>query len=194
MEDNLYAPPASNVVEPAPSAAGAAFYVVAPYKFCLLFFATLGLYQLYWFYMQWARYRRHSGETLWAVPRTIFAIFYTHALAGRIDAVLRERGERYDWSPGGVATLYVLAQIASTLFDRFTARMDSAAVDLVSLAMLIPIGLSLLRLQQAANLASGDARGDSNRGFSAANYVWTILGALLWLVMLIGLMDAYPAG
>lgn len=192
MEDNLYAPPASNVVDPAPSAAGAAFYVVAPYKFCLLFFATLGVYQLYWFYMQWARYRRHSGETLWAVPRTIFAIFYTHALAGRIHKTLRERGDRYDWSPGGTATLYVLAQIASTVFDRFSARMNSPVADLISIAMLIPIGLSLLRLQQAANRASGDAQGDGNRALSPVNYIWLMLGALLWLVLLGGLAGVYP--
>lgn len=184
MDDNLYAPPASQVVDPAPVATGAAFYVVAPFKFCLLFFATLGAYQLYWFYMQWTRYRRHSGETLWAVPRTIFAIFYTHALARRIDKVLRERGERYDWSPSATATLFVIAQIASTASDRWAARMASPLADFLSIAMLIPIGLCVMALQKAANRASGDPQGEANRRLSAANYVWLAVGALLWLTLL----------
>ncbi|WP_394539007.1 hypothetical protein PRJ39_00340 [Lysobacter enzymogenes] len=193
MEDNVYAPPASDVVAPAPSGLGDEFYVVAPLKFCLLFFLTLGLYQLYWFYMQWARYRRrHPGETLWPVARAIFAVFFAHALAGRIDEALRARGARHDWAPGAVATIYVIAQIASSVLDRLSSReIGSPFTDVASLVLLAPVGLSLLRLQRAANLACGDPDGDSNRRLSALNYVWLVLGALLWLSLLAGLFALY---
>ncbi|ALN60618.1 hypothetical protein GLE_5277 [Lysobacter enzymogenes] len=193
MQDNVYAPPASDVVVPAPSGQGNEFYVVAPLKFCLLFFFTLGLYQLYWFYMQWARYRRrHPGETLWPVARAIFSIFFAHVLAGRIDAAVRARGERHDWAPGTVATIYVVSQIASSALDRLSSReIGSPLTDVASLVLLAPVGLSLLRLQRAANLACGDPDGDGNRRLSALNYVWLVLGALLWLSLLAGLFALY---
>lgn len=190
--DNVYAPPASDIVEPAAREASDGFYVVAPFKFCLLFFGTLGLYQLYWFYMQWARYRRRSGDTVWPVARTIFAIFFTHSLAGRMDEALRARGERYDWSPGGAASVYVIAQVVSGVCDRLSAReIGSPLTDLVSIALLVPAGLGLLRLQHAANRASGDPLGESNRRLTKANYAWLAVGALLWSLMVLGLVAVY---
>lgn len=192
MDENVYAPPASNVVDAAPDGVNDDFYVVAPFKFCLLFFVTLGLYQLYWFYMQWARYRRRTGATVWPLARTIFAIFFTHSLAQRLDEAVRARGASYAWSPSAAATIYVIAQIASSVFDRLSAReIGSPLTDLISIALLAPIGLSLLRLQRAANHASGDPRGDSNRHLTAANYVWLVIGALLWLMLLFGLVSMY---
>lgn len=90
MDDNVYAPPASAVVEPAPAGADHSFYVVAPAKFCLLFFFTLGMYHVYWFYMQWARYRRgHPEVTIWPVARAIFSVFFAHSLANRLDEAAR---------------------------------------------------------------------------------------------------------
>lgn len=193
MEDNVYAPPATDVVVPAPSGQGNEFYVVAPLKFCLLFFLTLGFYQLYWFYMHWARYRRrHPGQTVWPVARAIFAVFFTHALARRIDAAARARGERHQWAPAATATIYVVAQLASSLAGRLASReAGSPFTDLVSLILLLPVGLSLLRLQRAANLACGDADGAGNRRLTAANYAWMIFGALLWLATLAGLFLLY---
>ncbi|SFL10779.1 hypothetical protein [Lysobacter sp. cf310] len=188
MEDNLYAPPASEVFDTGPAVAARSFYVVSPLKFGLLFFGTLGLYQLYWFYMQWARYRRQTGETVWPVMRAIFSIFFTHALAGHFDAALRDRGLRRDWSPATAATIYVISKLASGVLDRLAGReIGSPYTDMLSLVLLVPLGVSLLSLQRAANHASGDPQGESNRHFTWANYLWLLAGALLWLMVLIGL-------
>ena len=185
MEDNVYAPPTANVVADAPAAGAGRFYVVAPFKFCLLFFFTLGLYQLYWFYMQWARYsRRHPQQTVWPVARAIFAVFFAHSLAKRLDEAVRERGERSDWAPIATATAYVVSQILGNVSDQLAARnIGLPYSDLIGTAMLVPIGLSLLRMQAAANRASGDPRGDGNRRLGPANYVWLVIGAVLWLLL-----------
>jgi hypothetical protein len=36
------------------------------------------------------------------------------------------------------------------------------------------------------NLSCNDARGDSNSKFTKANYAWIAVGALSWLLILIG--------
>ncbi len=189
MEDNLYAPPTANIVADAPAADAHRFYVVAPLKFCLLFFFTLGLYQLYWFYMQWARYaRRHPQHTVWPVARAIFAVFFAHSLANRLDEAGRERGERADWAPIATATAYVVCQILGNVSDQLAARnIGLPYSDLIGTALLLPVGLSLLRMQAAANRASGDPHGDGNRRLGPANYVWMAIGAVLWL----GLLSSY---
>lgn len=188
MEDNLYAPPASEVFDHEPLAAAHGFYVVSPLKFCLLLVATLGLYQLYWFYMQWARYRRRTKETVWPIARAIFPIFFVHSLARHFDAAIRARGQRYDWSPGTTATIFVLAWLVNAVIDRLASReIGSPYTDMLSIAMLVPLGLSLLSLQRAANHACGDPQGASNRHFTWANYLWLVAGALIWLLVLIGL-------
>lgn len=186
MEDNLYAPPTANIVADAPAAGTQRFYVVAPLKFCLLFFFTLGLYQLYWFYMQWARYRRHHPQrTVWPAARAIFAVFFTHALANRLEESGRERGERAQWAPMATATVYVVAQILSNVANQLAAReIGLPYSDLLGTALLVPTGLALLRMQAAANRASGDPQGEGNRRLGVANYVWLALGALLWLLLL----------
>ena len=48
MESNVYQAPASEILTAKPEAAGVALYVVAPWKFNLLFWATMGIYGLYW--------------------------------------------------------------------------------------------------------------------------------------------------
>ena len=42
MESNVYQAPASEILTAKPEAAGVALYVVAPWKFNLLFWATMG--------------------------------------------------------------------------------------------------------------------------------------------------------
>lgn len=188
MDDNLYAPPASEVFDTGPVVAAPAFYVVSPLKFCLLLFGTLGLYQLYWFYMQWARYRRQTKETVWPIARAIFPIFFVHSLSRQFDAAIRARDQRHDGSPGAAATVYAIAWLVSGVLDRLASReIGSPYTDVLSVVLLVPLGLSLLSLQRAANRASGDPQGDSNRHFTWANYLWLVAGALIWLLLLFGL-------
>ncbi|QWF17300.1 hypothetical protein [Lysobacter capsici] len=196
MEPNLYAPPTAAVTQPAgPADRSDDFLIVSARKFCILFFATFGLYHLYWSYMHWTRYRAASGEYLWPLARTVFAIFYTHALTARIDGVLRKAGRSYAWAPGAMATLYVIAQIGNTVLDRLSSRaIGSPYTDVLGVLGLLPLGWSLLQIQRAANAACGDPRGESNARLTAANYAWIAFGAALWVLILLGVAVAFGFG
>ncbi|MGH8079298.1 MAG: hypothetical protein ACREP7_01905 [Lysobacter sp.] len=197
MDDrNLYAAPAAEVVQAqGPAGRTDEFYVVSMGKFALLFFGTVSLYQLYWFYAHWSRYRRTHQLSLWPVPRAIFSLFFAHSLANRIEESLRGSRSRFDWTPALPATVYVIAQLISNLADRipWPSSVETIATTL-TLLMVLPSGWALARMQRAANAACADPQGESNRRLTPVNYLWIVLGAALWLVMLLGLLVMFMPG
>ena len=185
---NLYAPPQAEVHSVA-SEASTEFYVVSTGKFLLLYFFTVGIYQLYWFYRQWAQYRRHHGKALWPIPRAIFSVFFTHSLTRAIHDAQHKAGVRFAWSPSLLATIFVILQIASNVLDRMSWReIGSPLTDWLSLATLIPLAHVLYAIQKAANAACADPDGAGNRYLSGANWAWILLGVLCWLLILIVLV------
>ncbi|MGO1070763.1 hypothetical protein [Lysobacter sp. CA199] len=198
MDDrNLYAPPASQVVDaPGPVDRSREFYVVSARKFCLLFFFTFSLYQLYWFYAHWSRYGNAHRLNLWPVPRSLFSLLFAHSLANRIDGSLRVADRRFDWTPALPATVYVIAQLISNVIDYLPwPEASTAYVDAITLSMILPTGLALLRIQRAANAACGDPQGESNHRLTPANYVWLAIGVVVWGLIVLGLaLPALPEG
>lgn len=190
MDDrNLYAPPASDVTQvDGPTDRSNEFFVIAPGKFWLLFIATFSLYQLYWFYMHWARYRGAHRVTVWPLPRALFSLFFVHALANRIAESLRASGRTFAWTPAFPATVYLLAQLISNLIDRIPLPgWSDATKNLVLMLMIVPTGLAMAQIQAAANVACNDPRGESNRRLTPANYVWLAVCGLLWVLIGFGL-------
>lgn len=187
-ERNPYAPPLAQVRDvPTPDVPG--FYVVSSRKFFLLYFLTLGLYGVYWFYRHWAQVKLERRADLWPIPRAIFSVFFTHDLARRIDARLSERGDTYAWSPGALATRVVVLQLATTFLDRLAWKgIGSPVTDCLSILLLVPLAFSTYAIQRAANTAVGDAEGGANSRMTLANFVWLLLGGMWWLLVIAGLL------
>src|SRR5688572_18207472 len=121
MEQNLYAPPEALILDaPATGVVEAEFYVVSRKKFLVLFFVTMGLYQLYWFYAHWARWRDAHRESIWPVWRSIFQVFFTHRLAREIEGSLVRADPRARFNGGVYATLVVMLQVATNLSIRYS--------------------------------------------------------------------------
>ena len=188
MSENLYAPPAAPVVAPERAvAAGTEYFVVGTTKLVLLYFATLGMYPLFWFYMHWARYKRFRRQDMWPAARALFAIFFTHQLTGEIDDRLRRDGKRHAWSPGGNATAFVVLSIISTVASRIPEGISRTA-DLLPILLLALLAWCLVHIQRAANLARGLAQGGPNRGLTWVKWIWLVLGGIFWLLILAGLL------
>lgn len=186
---NLYAPPQAQIAETSLAADRTPFYVVSPTKVVLLMMATFGLYALYWFWRHWKLHKIEHKLDLWPVPRAIFSIFFAHSLNQEIDHRLQRSGARHVWSPNGWATLFVAAAILGRILGRMPETLLSTEAN-IGLMLLTLVGTSsaLAQAQRAANIACGDPLAVANRRFTAANYVWLILGALLWALILLGLM------
>jgi hypothetical protein len=189
-DENPYRAPEAAVADmEQASAQQQLFYVVAKPKFLALFIGTMGIYVIYWFYKNWALLNR-KHRAYWPVARGIFSIFFAHSLFGEIDKTLRRKQttRTFSWSPGTLATGYVIFSILMNLCDRLSMKnIGSPITDLLGFVLLIPIVLILLRAQQAINLAEGDPEGKRNSRITLANVAWLIVGAVLWILVLLGL-------
>ncbi len=164
------------------------FYVVSKLKFSVLFLATVGLYLIYWFYINWRNYRDATGANVIPPLRSVFYIFFTHSLFNKIDSVLKNNKIEYSWSPRILATLFVVLSIVSNLLDRLSFKeIGSPLTDILSLVMLPFMLLIILKAQDAINFSQNDREGSSNSHFTLYNSLWVVLGVLFWVLMGAGL-------
>ncbi len=185
MQENLYQTPQSDIV--VENETLSEFYIVSPKKFLILFFSTLGLYSIYWFYQNWSLYKIKHKENIWPVPRSIFQIFFAHSLFEKIDIRLRDKGLELSWSPSGLATGFVILSIIETSANRAAFKeIGSPVTDLIGFAILPTIGMILYKVQKMANLAMGNIHGPSNSKLTVANYLWIGFGSLYWLIIAFG--------
>jgi hypothetical protein len=168
------------------------FYVVSINKFAVLFFATLGLYTIYWFYRNWSEHKKYTGSSVWPVPRGLFNIFFTHSLFAEVQSVLLQKGIAFKWSHRAQATAYVVIAIASNILDRMSLReIGSPYTDVLSLLIVPVMYATLVTAQRAINTSQGDPDGTSNSTYTAANYVWIAIGLVLWGLSLLGIAMMY---
>jgi hypothetical protein len=187
VTDAYKAPLMDDEEAPVRANGSAAVYVVAPTKFMILAFATMGMYSLYWFYKNWSLQRRAYGLNIWPAPRAIFAVFFTHQLFRAIDTQAHERGYAPGWDASGQATLYVGLAVASHITGRFSEAANvGTALVLVSLGLGLASAAPLFAAQKVANLAAGDVEGRSNASITAANAVVILIGLLLWATVGVG--------
>jgi hypothetical protein len=185
MSDSIYAPPEADVT--APSGDLPRYYIVAPFKFVLLSVLTFTLYFVYWFYMNWKLIKIDDNDDIWPPARGFFYIFFTHSLFADVQESFKSQGRQWDWHPGLLATLFVIATILGNVVDRLipyeTYPLLSSLSPLVSTFI---ITFLLLPAQKAINAACGDDAGSSNSRLITGNWVWMVLGGVFWLLILIG--------
>jgi hypothetical protein len=190
---NPYAPPSAQLTtaQTPPDLSEAPFYVVSLPKMLILGVATLGWYWTYWFWRHWQTYKRTTNANIWPLPRAFFMIFTAHTLFETIATRLSRQKIRHAWSPGMWATLYVLVAIeqpfAVLLLKIFSTKIMVLTVNGIAIAL---GAVALAQAQRAANLASGDASGSSNKTITFPNLLWMTLGLALWFFVL---RETFPA-
>ena len=187
-EQNVYKTPHAELI--AEDHSTAQFYVVSPKKFLSLIIATLGLYNLYWFYKNWSQQKDATQSDIWPVMRSIFSIFFTHSLFRSIDAHIKKQNINYKWEHEFIATAYVFSAVATSFNDIISSNnTNSPLANILGIVLSCIIIVSLYKAQIAINIASNDPKGLSNSHFSAANIAWIIFGAALWGLFFIGLFS-----
>lgn len=182
---NPYQPPSADGLPP-PLPNTSSYYVVGKLKFFVLFFATLSLYSIYWFYQQWSRWKLRTGENIWPAPRALFNIFFTHSLFKKIHKDAAEISSQPLSSLQLPATLFVTAQIAINVIDRLTGD-DYLALSIAIIVLIfVFIAWCLWQAQSQANIASADKDGVQNSSFTLVNYVWIVFGSIFWILMILG--------
>lgn len=182
--DNLYQPPKAELLDE-DSSPRDAFFVTSPNKLYLLYFVTFSLYSIYWFYKQWDSQRAAMlPKKIWPAARSVFQIFFTHSLCRLINEHKQRLGQMA-WDYSSTAWLYVGLTIASNGLARMEAQNEILDLLLLIGCVMVP-AFPLAHIQQQANQASGDESGQSNARISGLNLLFIIPGALLWLLVLVG--------
>ena len=188
MENNPYKAPDANLILENTEADDYMFYIVSPKKFLLMFIGTVGMYQLYWFYENWSRYKANNQLTLWPAPRALFSIFFTHSLFRLVNQQLTLKEDDSKWKHSSSATLVV----ALTLITNMDSIIDKAFGELISYAVILIIvpvtAWVLYGVQVKINQSCGSTNGEENSTITGANIFWLILGGLLWMLMIMGIL------
>ena len=188
MTEDVYAPPRASLQ--AEESLDDWFYVVSPRKLLVLYFSTVGVYATYWFYRQWRTYQLRFGADIWPIPRAFFMVLFVHSLFRLVEERFRERGVPLVWNHSRTATWLVALLIASQVLDRVVGKgIGFPVTDVLSYAMLVPIGWTIRHAQGFINAAEQDPKGASNQHFSAANLAWIALGLLLWMLVALGTFE-----
>ncbi|MBM7335462.1 hypothetical protein [Alloalcanivorax marinus] len=109
-----YQAPSAEITPASPSSS-APFYLVSPAKFSLLFWSTMGIYDLYWQYKNWALYREARGGGGLPVLRALFSIFFAPSLFHHIAREARAAGVPGTFRPSALAVVYMLGTLFSTV-------------------------------------------------------------------------------
>ncbi|TBU88309.1 MFS transporter permease [Phytopseudomonas dryadis] len=183
--DNLYRTPSADLlVNERPAAT--TFFVTSTAKLYLMFFLTLGLYSIYWFYKQWDTQRvAMRPKKISPAARSLFNIFFVHSLCARIREQLQARGLD-EWKYGLVAWLYILTILGSNALSRVDGQVGEMLELMLLAASVILPAWPLAVIQEKANQASGDPQGASNARLSLQNLLCATPGALLWLLIVVG--------
>lgn len=189
MTDNPYAAPKAVIQINSLQENSRAFFSVSPRKLAIMFWSTLGLYQIYLFYKNWALQKQATGADVMPVMRGIFAIFFAHELYQRADACLTEHGEKHDWDINALATTFIILTIGSEVLERMTIGQPYA--QLLGLGLVFWIFRVIAHAQVGLNLAAGDPQGATNQKLTSANYVWILAGALVWLLTVVGVLSQF---
>ena len=185
MSDSIYAPPEADIA--VPESEERDFYVVSPTKCYLLSVLTLNLYCVYWFYRNWRIIKARENSSIWPVPRGLFYIFFTHSLFGTVNAAIKAKKQAYDWNPSDIASLFVLLTVALNILDRLAYQsIGSPMTDFAASALVLITPLLMLRAQRAINFVCDDPDGQSNSRFTLGNWVWIVLGGLVWILTFLG--------
>jgi hypothetical protein len=183
MENNPYAPPKAAVADVEPAVAdGPAFFTVSRTKLIVMSTMTLTLYQVYWFYKNWACLRARGARVL-PLVRAIFSVLFCYSLFDRV----RKRRRELDGTELQ-AGLLALGWIVLTVLSNFSDSMLRLAYanwlvvvtllgSYLSVAFLIPV-------QDAVNEINRAERPDlgANDQFTVWNALWMTLGGALTVV------------
>ena len=182
MNQNVYEAPKAKLVEEEEKRP---FYLVSLKKFLILYILTFSMYEIYWFYKNWALQKEFHESKIWPIPRAIFSVFFTHSLFHRINSSLEEKDESSKWNHAPLATGIVAMALVDRIFDKVVERIIGETPFMFLSMIFVFVGAWLFyQAQQKINIVCDSPEGVENSNITPANIVWIILGSLLWMLFL----------
>jgi hypothetical protein len=162
-----------------------AFYVVSPGKLTLLFFATQGLYGLYWFFRHWQLQDQQRGKRSFPLIRAIFGPLTMPWLCQNMVRFQQtQESDGHLWYPGWIGMGSVATQLVASILTAGSLLEWFEPSLLVMLLLLMPQYYFLYQFQLVANRSCQDPFGNQNAQFTPFNHGWMVFGLLQWAQLL----------
>ena len=163
----------------------APFYVVSMGKFTLLFFSTLGMYGIYWFYLLFRSMEEKTARNLFPMGRAMFAIFFVVDL---FQFVYQEEEKNAPdtlkhWRPRRLAWIFIGVGIYQLLMQLVMLELGLGAFWRVFFIMSSLMGqfYVLYQVQLALNRIAADPYGSKNAKVTLPNMFAVVFGLYFWL-------------
>ncbi|WP_123125048.1 hypothetical protein [Rufibacter latericius] len=151
--------------------------VLPVWKFSMLCFLSFSLYLIYWWYKNWYFIKEmEEREEIMPIWRSIFVIFFGYELNKNVLGRAKSVGYEQSYSPGWLFVAFLLISLLSNLPDPMWL------ISLVSFVPMIPV-------LQARNyfFRKANPQGKTSSAFSGGEIVVVVLGAIFFVLVLIGL-------
>ncbi len=151
------------------------YYAVGSLKLIVMSLCTLGLFELYWFYKNFAYIKRRLELDIWPVWRAIFAPLWGSSLAAYVQAQREENDLPAEPSPIMVGAAYFLISVTWRLPDPYW---------LITLFSFVPL-LAIDKAADEMNAKLGIVDTKHKR-FNAWNWTGIVVGGLLVSLAVLG--------
>lgn len=91
------------------------FMFSSPLKVALLSVSTFGLYELYWFWINWNVVKEREKTKIWPIGRALFSIIFCYPLFKRMLSTVTETSNPKKFTAAQLAFLYVLLSFLGLL-------------------------------------------------------------------------------
>jgi hypothetical protein len=163
------------VADAAPAGAEAVFFPVGLLKLTLMSLATLGLYEIYWFYKNWKCVQHNFGDKLNAPIRALFYTLTSYWLFKKVREQAREAQLDGRLRAGPLALSVLLIGALGRLPDPWWL------LSLLGFLPLLPVQSMVNELNRKLSPQAG-----TNSGFSGWNIVALILFGIVLILGVIG--------
>ncbi len=167
------------------------YFTVSQYKFVIMYFMTLGLYSVYWFYKNWKFQQPLMEKNIWPVWRSIFSIFFTHSLFQRVRISAEKKNINTGYSYSFMATMFVTLMVVGNVLSNFERSGTFGSISIVSMFILLGGLYPLYVVQETINNINGDPHGVFNNDITLINYVFIVAGAVLWFSIVLAALINY---
>lgn len=187
-EENIYSTPKAELTDSHTAGSEVEFFPSSQTKLAILYFATFGMYPIYWFYKNWKLREKAHGENVIPFLRALFYVFFTHSLFKKVEETSIAKGVATAWGATTLATVFVLLSILSNILEVINRESEViGAIDYISMIILVVLVWPLYVVQGVVNKVNNDPKGELNSSYSIYNYIFIVIGVLFWLLVMIGL-------
>lgn len=151
------------------------YFAVSATKLVVMCFFTLGIYCIYWFYMQWRLIKERERSDIIPAMRSIFQIFFCYSLIQHVNATAQSNHVDGQLPAGFLATGFIILSLLSRLPDPYWP------ISFLFIGTLVPVQNLMNRVN--IQLVPHATR---NERFSGANIAFVIIGGLVLVLALIG--------